>query len=655
MLSRLARSCVKRSSTGGLHHLRYNHNKVIGIDLGTTNSAVAVVENNQPKILENKDGNRTTPSVVAFTKKDQEILVGTPAKRQAAVNPQNTFFATKRLIGRKFTDEEVQKDLNNTAYKIIDHEANGDAWLETTNGRKLPPSQISGYILRNMKEIAQDHFRKEGSSEAEDISAVVTVPAYFNDSQRQATKAAAKIVGLNVLRVINEPTAAALAYGIDKRQKDGVIAVFDLGGGTFDISILDIEDGVFEVRATNGNTHLGGEDLDIILMKKIVESFESENENSSIDLWSDRLAIQRIREAAEKCKIELSHVTSTEINIPFISGDKHIKLTVTEEELDEMAKDLIERTVNPVKKCIRDAELKIKDIDEVILVGGMTRMPKIRKVVEELFGKKPNTVVNPDEAVALGASIQGAILSGQIQNVVLLDVTPLSLGIETYGGIFSPLIPRNSAVPIKKQTMFSTAVDGQTGVEIRVYQGERTLVRDNKMIGNFQLSGIPRALKGEPQIAVSFEIDADGIMNVSATDKTPREAVDEAENNTVSIQVSSETGLTDEEIQRMIAESSEHSKEDAERRQHFENASRADILCVDTENAVEQFGGLMEAQEKDEIMALVNSLKSKINDIRQDVKTYSIEEINAEVGVMQNLCLEAIKKVAVKQQQQEKK
>lgn len=654
MLSRLARSCVKRGSAGSLLHLRYNHTKVIGIDLGTTNSAVAVVENNQPRILENKDGNRTTPSVVAFTKKDQEILVGTPAKRQAAVNPQNTFFATKRLIGRKFIDEEVQKDLNNTAYKIIDHEANGDAWLETTNGRKLPPSQISGYILRNMKEIAQDHFRKEGKLDAEDISAVVTVPAYFNDSQRQATKAAAKIVGLNVLRVINEPTAAALAYGIDKRQKDGVIAVFDLGGGTFDISILDIEDGVFEVRATNGNTHLGGEDLDIILMKKIVESFELENGNSLIDLWSDRLAIQRIREAAEKCKIELSHVTSTEINIPFISGDKHIKLTVTEEQLDEMAKDLIERTVNPVKKCIRDAELKIKDIDEVILVGGMTRMPKIRTVVEELFGKKPNTVVNPDEAVALGASIQGAILSGQIQNVVLLDVTPLSLGIETYGGIFSPLIPRNSAVPIKKQTMFSTAVDGQTGVEIRVYQGERTLVRDNKMIGNFQLSGIPSALKGEPQIAVSFEIDADGIMNVSATDKTPREAVDGAENNSVSIQVSSETGLTDEEIQRMIAESSEHSQEDAERRKHFENASRADILCVDTENAVAQFGGLMEAQEKEEIMALVNSLKSKISDIRQDVKTYSIEEINAEVGVMQNLCLEAIKKVAVKQQQEKK-
>lgn len=617
-----------------------NYSSVIGIDLGTTNSAVAVLENNEPKILDNEDGARTTPSVVAFTK-DDNVLVGAPAKRQALINSQNTFFATKRLIGRKFDDKEVQLDLKNTPYSIIRHE-NGDAWLETSDGKKYPPSQISGYILQEMKRIAELH-------EPLPIKqAVVTVPAYFNDSQRQATKAAGKIVGLEVLRVINEPTAAALAYGIDKKQKDGIIAVFDLGGGTFDISILDIEDGVFEVRATNGNTHLGGEDLDILLMNKIISNFEA---NTGIDLAQDKLAVQRIREASETCKIELSHVKETEINIPFISGNHHIKMKITEEELDDMAKDLIKKTIDPVKKCIRDAELKIADIDEVLLVGGMTRMPKIRETVKELFGgKTPLTAVNPDEAVALGAAIQGAVLSGQIKNVVLLDVTPLSLGIETYGGIFSPLIPRNSAVPIKKETMFSTAVDGQTGVEIRVFQGERSLVKDNKLIGNFQLLGIPIAPKGEPQISVSFAIDADGIINVSATDKTKWENNEVEDNKSVSIRVSGETGLTEEEIKSMILDSERNSKSDIERRRQFETATRADIICVDTENALHQFGGLMDEEETTKINERVAKLRHKINDIRDNGASYSTQEINDDVNLMQKICLEAIKKVAQKQQ-----
>lgn len=633
-----------RPTTSVLKRFQSTHRNVIGIDLGTTNSAVAIVQGKDAKILENEEGGRTTPSIVAFDERaSTKTLVGLPAKRQAVINSQNTFFATKRLIGRKFEDEEVQKDLNNIPYKIIPNE-NGEAWLSTTNGMKISPSQVSSYVLQAMKNIADSHLSEPVEH------AVVTVPAYFNDSQRQATKAAGKLAGLNVLRVVNEPTAAALAYGIDRKQKDGVVAVFDLGGGTFDISILDIEDGVFEVRATNGNTHLGGEDFDILLLNYIIDHFKSQ---TGIDLLGDILAVQRIREAAEKAKIELSHVKETEIAIPFIKEDKHINLRLTEDELDAMSLHLINMTIDPVKRCIRDAGLKIKDIDEVILVGGMTRMPKIRKTVEELFGKPPNHSVNPDEAVALGAAIQGAVLSGQIKNVVLLDVTPLSLGIETYGGIFSPLIPRNSAIPITKEQIFSTAVDGQTGVEIKVYQGERTLVKDNKLIGHFKLADIPVNPKGVPQIGVTFGIDADGIINVSATDKTkyPEDLPHFGKENTVSIQVAGENELTEEEVKRLLEESAKNAKRDSEMRLHIENATRADVICSDTDNALISFGNFMEPEEKAEIEERVKSLRQKIDDIRERGIIHDPQGIRDEVNDLQKVCLTAIQKVAIKQQQ----
>lgn len=654
----LGRSLIQLRRSINPHRIntcRRLHHQVIGIDLGTTNSAVAVVEGKDARILENEEGGRTTPSIVAFPKSlqsgdvnDNEILVGLQAKRQAVVNPYNTFFATKRLIGRKFVDEEVQRDLDNTPYRIVPNE-NGDAWVSTQSGKTLSPSQISAHILTKMKSIAESHFTGENQKVEH---AVVTVPAYFNDSQRQATKSAGQLAGLNVLRVINEPTAAALAYGIDKKQKDGIVAVFDFGGGTFDISILDIEDGVFEVRATNGNTHLGGEDFDILLLNYIINDFK---EKTGFDILKDRLAVQRVREAAEKAKIELSHVKETEISIPFIVEDKHVQVKLTEDQLDEMSLHLLNKTIDPVKRCVRDADLKLKDIDEVILVGGMTRMPKLRKIVESLFGKKPSTAVNPDEAVALGAAIQGAVLSGQIKNVVLLDVTPLSLGIETYGGIFSPLIPRNSAVPVKKEAVFSTAVDGQTGVEIKVFQGERTLVKDNKLIGNFKLSNIPVSPKGTPQIAVSFEIDADGIINVSATDKTPypEDSPHYGKPNTVSIQVSSETGLSEEEIKQLIEDSSKNSKTDAEIKKHVENATRADIICSDTDNALLQFGDFMEPEEKELISQKVSDLRVKINDVREYREFHDPKIITDEVNDIQQVCLEAIKKVAIKQQQAE--
>ncbi|XYA01156.1 hypothetical protein QA089_003708 [Meyerozyma guilliermondii] len=646
MISMLWRRTLARATRHfGTSSWRHQSHRVVGIDLGTTNSAVAIVEGNEPRILENEEGGRTTPSIVAFNK-DGDVSVGLPAKRQAVVNPLNTFFATKRLIGRRFTDEEVQQDIPNIPYKITPNET-GDAWVETSYGKRISPSHISGLILQKMKQIAQSHF------DTEIKHAVVTVPAYFNDSQRSATKSSGQIVGLEVLRVINEPTAAALAYGMDKKQKDGIVAVFDLGGGTFDISILDIESGVFEVRATNGNTHLGGEDFDVLIVEYILNKFR---EAEGIDLSSDRLAVQRIREAAEKCKIELSHVKETEINIPFITADKHIKLSLTEDELDEMSMHLINQTVDPVKRCLRDAELKPEDVDDVILVGGMTRMPRIRKTVADLFKLEPNTAVNPDEAVALGAAIQGAVLSGQIKNVVLLDVTPLSLGIETYGGIFSPLIPRNSAVPLKKEQVFSTAVDGQTGVEVRVYQGERPLVKDNKLIGNFQLKNIPIGPKGTPQIAVSFSIDADGIINVAARDKTPYPEDSEhyGKENQVSIQVSAETGLSEEEIQTMLAESARNAKKDAELKSHIENATRADIICSDTDNALIQFGELMEENERKDIEKRVGELRSIINDIRDHGKIRPIEEVNEAVNELQKVCLAAIQAVAVKQQKQQK-
>ncbi|QFZ28641.1 putative heat shock protein [Clavispora lusitaniae] len=638
-LSAIKDTVFKRQQPSSMR--RFKHS-VIGIDLGTTNSAVAVVEGKDARILENEEGGRTTPSVVAFTR-DSQTLVGLPAKRQALINPRNTFFATKRLIGRKFEDEEVQKDINNVPYSIVRHES-GDAYVQTSDGVRYSPSQVGSFILNKMKQVADTHLPSEAKH------AVVTVPAYFNDSQRQATKNAGKLAGLDVLRVINEPTAAALAYGINEKQNDGVVAVFDFGGGTFDVSILDIEDRVFEVRATNGNTHLGGEDFDILLLDYILDDFKRK---TGIDLSENRMAVQRVREAAEKCKIELSHVKESEINIPYIYENKHIQMRLTEDELDNMSLHLINKTIDPVKRCIRDAELTVKDIDEVILVGGMTRMPKIRKVVEDLFKKTPNTSVNPDEAVALGAAIQGAVLSGQIKDVVLLDVTPLTLGIETYGGIFSPLIPRNTAVPVRKEQVFSTAVDGQTGVEIRVFQGERPMVKDNKLIGNFKLANIPYGPKGTPQIAVSFDIDADGIINVSATDKTPYDKDSPHYNkpNSVSIQVSGQTGLSESEVQDILKQSAANAKKDAEYKKHVENATRVDILCTDAENALAQFGELMEEEEKKQINEVLSDLRSKVVDVREREILHDVGSMTEQVNHLQSICMAAIQKVALKQKQ----
>ncbi|ODV93507.1 hypothetical protein PACTADRAFT_5284 [Pachysolen tannophilus NRRL Y-2460] len=568
---------------------------VIGIDLGTTNSAVAIMEGKTPKIIENAEGSRTTPSVVAFTK-DGERLVGIPAKRQAVVNPENTLFATKRLIGRRFEDAEVQRDIKQVPYKIVKH-SNGDAWLEA-RGEKYSPSQIGGFVLNKMKETAEAYLGKKVTN------AVVTVPAYFNDSQRQATKDAGAIVGLNVARVVNEPTAAALAYGLEKTEAN-VVAVFDLGGGTFDISILDIDGGVFEVKSTNGDTHLGGEDFDISLVRYILENFKKE---SGLDLQNDRMAIQRIREAAEKAKIELSSTVATEINLPFItadaSGPKHINMKISRAQLESLVEPLIKKTIEPVKKALKDANLSTSSVSEVILVGGMTRMPKVIETVKQLFGKEPSKAVNPDEAVAIGAAIQGAVLSGEVKDVLLLDVTPLSLGIETLGGVFTRLIPRNTTIPTKKSQVFSTAASGQTSVEIRVFQGERELVRDNKLIGNFTLSGIPPAPKGVPQIEVSFDIDADGIINVSAKDK--------ASGKDNSITVAGSSGLSESEIEKMVNDAEKFKEEDKKRKEAIETANRADQLCNDTENSLNEFKDKVDAAESEKIKTLISELREII-------------------------------------------
>ena len=483
---------------------------VIGIDLGTTNSCVAIMEGKTPRVIENAEGARTTPSVVAFTA-EGERLVGQPAKRQAVTNPESTLFATKRLIGRNFDDAAIKQDINVMPYKIVRHD-NGDAWLEA-RGKRYSPSQIGAYVLVKMKETAEAYLGRGVSN------AVVTVPAYFNDAQRQATKDAGQISGLNVLRTINEPTAAALAFGLDK-SGDRVVAIFDLGGGTFDISILEIQNGVFEVKSTNGDTHLGGEDFDNLLLNWLVEEFKK---TQGIDLTKDRLALQRLREAAEKAKIELSSTIQTEINLPYItadaSGPKHMNLKLTRSKYESLVKSLIDKCIPPCQKAIKDAGVNIKDINDVILVGGMTRMPKVQQLVQDLFGKEPSKAVNPDEAVAIGAAIQGAVLSGDVTDVLLLDVTPLSLGIETLGGVFTRLINRNTTIPTKRSQVFSTAQDGQTSVEIKVFQGERELARENKILGQFLFSGFPPAPRGVPQIEVTFDIDANGIVAVAAKDR----------------------------------------------------------------------------------------------------------------------------------------
>jgi len=579
--------------------------KVIGIDLGTTNSCVAVMDGKEAKVIENSEGTRTTPSMVAFTE-SKEKLVGQSAKRQAVTNPENTLFAIKRLIGRNFEEKIVKDDSGLVPYKIVKGD-NGDAWVEARS-EKYSPSQISAFVLQKMKETAESYLGENVTQ------AVITVPAYFNDAQRQATKDAGKIAGLEVLRIINEPTAAALAYGLDKK-KSGTIAVYDLGGGTFDISILEIGDGVFEVKSTNGDTHLGGEDFDLQIIDYLADEFKKDN---GVDLRSDKLALQRLKEAAEKAKIELSSSTETEVNLPFITADqtgpKHLTIKLSRAKLEAIVGNLLNQSLKPCEQALKDAGLQAADIDDVILVGGMTRMPKVTELVKNFFGKEPNKGVNPDEVVASGAAIQGGVLQGDVKDVLLLDVTPLSLGIETLGGVFTRLIDKNTTIPTKKSQVFSTAEDNQSAVTIRVFQGEREMAADNKLLGQFDLVGIPPAARGMPQIEVTFDIDANGIVNVSAKDKST------GKEQQIRIQASG--GLSDDEIERMVKEAEENAEEDKKKRESVDIKNHADSLINETEKNLKEHGDKVPEEDKNKITADIEKLKKvKDGDDMEAIKT----------------------------------